>query len=178
LSVHCISDEEIIDELHGDKTASASASAAATSAASAPASTAASTVATPAAAPEVIDFSKVKIEPLFEEQVHFETFSKSDFRAVKVKDCVAVPKSKKLLQFTLDDGTGTDRTILSGIHAYYEPEELIGKTLIAITNLPPRAMMGIESCGMLLSAVHEEEGEEKLHLLMVDNHIPAGAKLY
>jgi len=169
-SVHCISDEEIIDEL--------SASAAATSAASAPASTAASTVATPAAAPEVIDFSKVKIEPLFEEQVHFETFSKSDFRAVKVKDCVAVPKSKKLLQFTLDDGTGTDRTILSGIHAYYEPEELIGKTLIAITNLPPRAMMGIESCGMLLSAVHEEEGEEKLHLLMVDNHIPAGAKLY
>ncbi len=127
---------------------------------------------------EVIDFSKVKIEPLFEESVDFETFSKSDFRAVKVKECVAVPKSKKLLQFTLDDGTGTDRTILSGIHAFYEPEELIGKTLIAITNLPPRAMMGIESCGMLLSAIHEEEGEEKLHLLMVDEHIPAGAKLY
>lgn len=127
---------------------------------------------------EEIDFSKVKIEPLFEELVDFDTFSKSDFRAVKVKDCVAVPKSKKLLQFTLDDGTGTDRTILSGIHAYYEPEELIGKTLIAITNLPPRAMMGIDSCGMLLSAVHEEEGEEKLHLLMVDEHIPAGAKLY
>ena len=127
---------------------------------------------------EVIDFSKVKVEPLFEEFVDFDTFSKSDFRAVKVKECVAVPKSKKLLQFTLDDGTGTDRTILSGIHAYYEPEELVGKTLIAITNLPPRAMMGIESCGMLLSAIHEEEGEEKLHLLMVDNHIPAGAKLY
>ena len=108
----------------------------------------------------------------------FETFSKSDFRAVKVKDCKAVPKSKKLLQFTLDDGTGTDRTILSGIHAYYEPEELIGKTLIAITNLPPRPMMGIESCGMLLSAVNERNGEEELHLLMVDNHIPAGAKLY
>ena len=130
------------------------------------------------AEPEKIDFSKVKIEPLFEEMVDFDTFSKSDFRAVKVKECVAVPKSKKLLQFTLDDGTGTDRTILSGIHAYYEPEELVGKTLIAITNLPPRAMMGIESCGMLLSAIHEEEGEEKLHLLMVDNHIPAGAKLY
>lgn len=128
--------------------------------------------------PEKIDFSKVKIEPLFEEYVDFDTFSKSDFRAVKVKECVAVPKSKKLLQFTLDDGTGTDRTILSGIHAYYEPEELVGKTLIAITNLPPRAMMGIDSCGMLLSAVHEEEGEEKLHLLMVDDHIPAGAKLY
>ena len=128
--------------------------------------------------PEKIDFSKVKVEPLFEEAVDFDTFSKSDFRAVKVKECVAVPKSKKLLQFTLDDGTGTDRTILSGIHAYYEPEELVGKTLIAITNLPPRAMMGIESCGMLLSAIHEEEGEEKLHLLMVDNHIPAGAKLY
>ena len=125
-----------------------------------------------------IDFSKVKIEPLFEEQVDFDTFSKSDFRAVKVKACVAVPKSKKLLQFTLDDGTGTDRTILSGIHAYYEPEELVDKTLIAITNLPPRAMMGIESCGMLLSAVCEENGEEKLNLLMVDNHIPAGAKLY
>ena len=130
------------------------------------------------AEPEKIDFSKVKIEPLFEEAVDFDTFSKSDFRAVKVKECVAVPKSKKLLQFTLDDGTGTDRTILSGIHSFYEPEELVGKTLIAITNLPPRAMMGIDSCGMLLSAVHEEEGEEKLHLLMVDDHIPAGAKLY
>ena len=127
---------------------------------------------------EKIDFSEVKIEPLFEDQVDFETFSKSDFRAVKVKDCKAVPKSKKLLQFTLDDGTGTDRTILSGIHAYYEPEELIGKTLIAITNLPPRPMMGIESCGMLLSAVSERNGEEELHLLIVDNHIPAGAKLY
>ena len=135
-------------------------------------------VSTPNSEPEKIDFSKVKIEPLFEEDVDFDTFSKSDFRAVKVKECVAVPKSKKLLQFTLDDGTGTDRTILSGIHAYYEPEELVGKTLIAITNLPPRAMMGIDSCGMLLSAVHEEEGEEKLHLLMVDDHIPAGAKLY
>lgn len=134
----------------------------------------------PVAAPEkeVIDFSKVKVEPLFEEMVDFDTFSKSDFRAVKVKACEAVKKSKKLLQFTLDDGTGTDRTILSGIHAYYEPEELVGKTLIAIVNLPPRAMMGIDSCGMLLSAIHEEEGEEKLHLLMVDDHIPAGAKLY
>lgn len=129
-------------------------------------------------AEEKIDFSKVKVEPLFEDTVDFETFSKSDFRAVKVKECAAVPKSKKLLRFTLNDGTGEDRTILSGIHEYYEPEELIGKTLIAITNLPPRAMMGIESCGMLLSAIHEEEGEEKLHLLMVDNHIPAGAKLY
>ena len=138
---------------------------------------AAAPVATPAV-PEVIDFSKVEIEPLFADYVDFETFSKSDFRAVKVKECVAVPKSKKLLQFTLDDGTGTDRTILSGIHAFYEPEELVGKTLIAITNLPPRAMMGIESNGMLLSAVHSEEGKEKLHLLMVDNHIPAGAKLY
>lgn len=129
---------------------------------------------------EKIDFSNVKIEPLFEESVDFETFSKSDFRAVKVKNCVAVPKSKKLLQFTLDDGTGKDRTILSGIHEFYEPEELVGKTLIAITNLPPRAMMGIESCGMLLSAVNElKEGEgEELHLIMVDNHIPAGAKLY
>ena len=127
---------------------------------------------------EVIDFSKVEIEPLFKDDVDFETFSKSDFRAVKVKDCVAVPKSKKLLQFTLDDGTGEDRTILSGIHAYYEPEELIGKTCIAITNLPPRKMMGIDSCGMLISAVHQEEGEEKLHLLMVYDHIPAGAKLY
>ena len=127
-----------------------------------------------------IDFSNVKIEPLFEETVDFETFSKFDFRAVKVKDCVAVPKSKKLLQFTLDDGTGKDRIILSGIHEFYEPEELVGKTLIAITNLPPRAMMGIESCGMLLSAVNnlkDSEGEE-LHLIIVDNHIPAGAKLY
>ena len=132
----------------------------------------------PEAKKEVIDFSKVEIEPLFKEEVDFETFSKSDFRAVKVKACEAVKKSKKLLQFTLDDGTGEDRTILSGIHAYYEPEELVGKTLIAITNLPPRAMMGIDSCGMLLSAVHEEEGEEKLHHLMVDDHIPAGAKLY
>ena len=129
---------------------------------------------------EKIDFSNVKVEPLFEEAVDFDTFSKSDFRAVKVKECVAVPKSKKLLQFTLDDGTGTDRTILSGIHAYYEPEELVGKTLIAITNLPPRAMMGIESCGMLLSAVNnlKDSEDEELHLLMVDNHIPAGAKLY
>ena len=115
---------------------------------------------------------------MFEETVDFDTFSKPDFRVVKVKECVAVPKSKKLLQFTLDDGTGVDRTILSGIHAYYEREELVGETLIGITNLPPRAMMGIESCGMLLSAIHEEEGEEKLHLLMVDDHIPAGAKLY
>ena len=133
-----------------------------------------------ATVPEKIDFSNVKIEPLFEEQVDFETFSKSDFRAVKVKDCVPVAKSKKLLQFTLDDGTGSDRTILSGIHAYYEPEELIGKTRIAITNLPPRAMMGVESCGMLLSAINQKKDsdEEELHLLMVDNHIPAGAKLY
>ena len=138
----------------------------------------AETAAAPAAAPETIDFSKVKIEPLFEEMVDFETFSKSDFRAVKVKDCVAVPKSKKLLQFTLDDGTGTDRTILSGIHEYYEPEELIGKTCIAIVNLPPRKMMGIDSCGMLISAVHEEDGHEGLNLLMVDSRIPAGAKLY
>ena len=132
------------------------------------------------AEPEKIDFSNVKIEPLFEEEVDFDTFSKSDFRAVKVKECVAVPKSKKLLQFTLDDGTGTDRTILSGIHAYYEPEELVGKTLIAITNLPPRKMMGIESCGMLLSAVNnlKDSEDEELHLIMVDNHIPAGAKLY
>lgn len=127
---------------------------------------------------EPIDFSNVKIEPLFEEYVDFDTFSKSDFRAVKVLACEAVPKSKKLLRFTLDDGTGTERTILSGIHGFYEPEELVGKTLIAITNLPPRSMMGIDSCGMLLSAIHEEEGEEKLHLLMVDPHIPAGAKLY
>lgn len=132
----------------------------------------------PEKAPEVIDFSKVEIEPLFKDYVDFETFSKSDFRAVKVKACTAVPKSKKLLQFVLEDGTGEDRVILSGIHAYYEPDELVGKTLIAITNLPPRKMMGIESCGMLISAVHHEEGEEKLHLLMVDDHIPAGAKLY
>ena len=130
------------------------------------------------AAEEQIDFSKVEIEPLFSDFVDFDTFSKSDFRAVKVLACEAVKKSKKLLQFTLDDGTGTDRIILSGIHAYYEPEELIGKTLIAITNLPPRSMMGIESCGMLLSAIHTEEGKEKLHLLMVDRQIPAGAKLY
>ena len=129
---------------------------------------------------EKINFSNVKVAPLFEEDVDFDTFSKSDFRAVKVKECVAVPKSKKLLQFTLDDGTGTDRTILSGIHAYYEPEELVGKTLIAITNLPPRKMMGIESCGMLLSAVNnlKDSEDEELHLIMVDNHIPAGAKLY
>jgi lysyl-tRNA synthetase class 2 len=127
---------------------------------------------------EVIDFSKVVIEPMYEENVDFETFVKSDFRAVKVKACEAVPKSKKLLKFTLDDGTGTDRTILSGIHAFYEPEELVGKTLIAITNLPPRAMMGIESCGMLLSAIHTEEDEEKLNLIMVSNRIPAGAKLH
>ena len=127
---------------------------------------------------EAIDFSHVKIEPLFEEMIDFETFSKSDFRAVKIKECTAGPKSKKLLQFTLDDGTGTDRTILSGIHEYYEPETLIGKTAIAIVNLPPRKMMGIDSCGMLISAVHEEDGKEGLHLLMVDDHIPAGAKLY
>ena len=135
----------------------------------------------PAAAPaaeEKIDFSKVEIEPLFADFVDFETFSKSDFRAVKVLNCEAVKKSKKLLKFTLDDGTGTDRVILSGIHEYYEPEELVGKTCIAITNLPPRPMMGIDSCGMLISAVHHEEGVEKLHLLMVDPHIPAGAKLY
>ncbi len=127
---------------------------------------------------ERIDFSNVAIEPLFEDQVDFETFSKSDFRAVKVLECETVPKSKKLLKFTLDDGSGTYRTILSGIHAYYEPEQLIGKTCIAITNLPPRKMMGIDSCGMLISAVHKEGEEEKLHLLMVDPHIPAGAKLY
>ncbi len=133
---------------------------------------------TPMAPEEESGAPKVEIEPLFEEQVDFDTFSKSDFRAVKVKECFAVPKSKKLLQFTLDDGTGTDRTILSGIHAFYEPEELVGKTLIAITNLPPRSMMGVDSCGMLLSAVHQENGEEKLNLLMVDDKIPAGAKLY
>ena len=134
-----------------------------------------------AAAPvveEKIDFSNVQIEPLFQDQVDFDTFSKSDFRAVKVKACEAVKKSKKLLKFTLDDGTGTDRVILSGIHEYYEPEELVGKTCIAITNLPPRPMMGIDSCGMLISAVHHENDEERLHLLMVDPHIPAGAKLY
>lgn len=138
-------------------------------------------VSAPAAAEkmeEKIDFSKVEIEPLFSDFVDFETFSKSDFRAVKVLACEAVKKSKKLLKFTLDDGTGTDRVILSGIHEYYEPEELVGKTCIAITNLPPRPMMGIDSCGMLISAVHHEEGVEKLHLLMVDDHIPAGAKLY
>ena len=127
---------------------------------------------------EPIDFSNVQIEPLFQNQVDFDTFSKSDFRAVKVKECEAVKKSKKLLKFVLDDGTGVDRVILSGIHEYYEPEELVGKTCIAITNLPPRPMMGIDSCGMLISAVHHENGEEKLHLLMVDPHIPAGAKLY
>ena len=135
----------------------------------------------PAATPvseEKIDFSQVEIEPLFQDQVDFDTFSKSDFRAVKVKECEAVKKSKKLLKFVLDDGTGVDRVILSGIHEYYEPEELVGKTLLAITNLPPRKMMGIDSCGMLISAVHHENGEEKLHLLMVDPHIPAGAKLY
>ena len=127
---------------------------------------------------EKIDFSKVKVEPLFEEMVDFDTFNKSDFRAVKVKECEAVPKSKKLLKFVLDDGTGTDRVILSGIHEYYEPEELVGKTCIAIVNLPPRKMMGIDSEGMLISAVHEEDGHEGLNLLMVDAHIPAGAKLY
>ena len=125
-----------------------------------------------------IDFSNVEIEPLFADYVDFDTFSKSDFRAVKVLECEAVKKSKKLLKFTMDDGTGTNRTILSGIHAYYEPEELVGKTLLAITNLPPRPMMGIDSCGMLISAVHHENGEEKLHLIMLDNHIPAGAKMY
>ena len=130
------------------------------------------------AAEEKIDFSKVEIEPLFKDFVDFETFSKSDFRAVKVKSCEAVKKSKKLLKFVLDDGTGEDRVILSGIHEYYEPEELVGKTCVAIVNLPPRPMMGIDSCGMLISAVHHEEGVEKLHLLMLDNHIPAGAKMY
>ena len=137
-------------------------------------------ISAPAAAPvqEKIDFSNVKIEPLFEEMVDFYTFAKSDFRAVKIEACEAVPKSKKLLKFTLNDGTERKRTILSGIHEYYEPEELVGKTLIAITNLPPRKMMGIDSCGMIISAVHHEEGVEKLHCLMVDDHIPAGAKLY
>ncbi len=132
----------------------------------------------PEVKPEPIDFSKVEVEPLFQDFVDFETFSKSDFRAVKVLECEAVPKSKKLLKFLLDDGSGENRTILSGIHAYYEPEELVGKTCVAITNLPPRKMMGIDSCGMLISAVHHEEGEEKLHLLMLDDHIPAGAKMY
>ena len=137
-------------------------------------------ISAPAAAPvqEKIDFSNVKIEPIFKDMVDFDTFSKSDFRAVKILACEAVKKSKKLLKFTLNDGERTDRVILSGIHEYYEPEELVGKTCIAITNLPPRAMMGIDSCGMLISAVHHENGEEKLHLLMVDPHIPAGAKLY
>ena len=137
--------------------------------------------AAPAASPvseEKIDFSKVEIEPLFQDFVDFDTFAKSDYRAVKVKECEAVKKSKKLLKFTLDDGTGEDRVILSGIHEYYEPEELVGKTCVAITNLPPRKMMGIDSCGMLISAVHHEEGEERLHLLMLDDHIPAGAKMY
>ena len=138
----------------------------------------AETAPTAPAVEEKIDFSNVQIEPLFTDLVDFDTFSKSDFRAVKVKECEAVKKSKKLLKFVLDDGTGTDRVILSGIHEYYEPEELVGKTCIAITNLPPRPMMGIESCGMLISAVHHENGQEKLHLLMVDPHIPAGAKLY
>ena len=159
-----------LDAKKGDSKAEKAAGSAASEASAATVNVSAASV--------QLDLSKVKIEPLFADDVDFETFSKSDFRVVKVKACEAVKKSKKLLQFTLDDGTGTDRTILSGIHAYYEPEELVGKTLIAITNLPPRAMMGIESCGMLLSAIHEEEGEEKLHLLMVDNHIPAGAKLY
>ena len=143
-----------------------------------PTNEAAKTIKTEAKEVEKIDFSKVEIEPLFKDYVDFETFSKSDFRAVKVIACEAVPKSKKLLQFTLNDGTGENRIILSGIHEYYEPEELVGKTCIAITNLPPRTMMGIDSCGMLISAVHSEEGKEKLHLLMVDDHIPAGAKLY
>lgn len=127
---------------------------------------------------QIIEENKVEIEPLFEEEVDFDTFSKSDFRVVKIKECIAVPKSKKLLQFTLDDGTENERTILSGIHAYYEPEDLIGKTTVAILNLPPRSMMGIESCGMLISAVYAENGEEKLSLLLVDDSIPAGAKLY
>ena len=152
--------------LDSDKKVSKEASAPAEAAPAAP------------AAEEKIDFSNVEIEPLFKDFVDFDTFSKSDFRAVKIKSCEAVKKSKKLLKFVLDDGTGTDRVILSGIHEYYEPEELVGKTCIAITNLPPRPMMGIDSCGMLISAVHHENGEEKLHLLMVDPHIPAGAKLY
>ena len=152
--------------LDSDKKVSKEASAPAEAAPAAP------------AAEEKIDFSNVEIEPLFKDFVDFDTFSKSDFRAVKIKSCEAVKKSKKLLKFVLDDGTGVDRVILSGIHEYYEPEELVGKTCIAITNLPPRPMMGIDSCGMLISAVHHENGEEKLHLLMVDPHIPAGAKLY
>ena len=139
---------------------------------------AAQEAAQPAPVEEKLDFSNVEIEPLFQDFVDFETFSKSDFRAVKVLNCEAVPKSKKLLKFTLDDGTGENRTILSGIHAYYEPEQLIGKTCVAITNLPPRPMMGLESCGMMLSALHKENGEERLNLLMLDPHIPAGAKLY
>ena len=154
-----------------EKTAAPAAAAEKDTAAAAPATDAA------AETKEVIDFSNVQIEPLFADFVDFETFAKSDYRAVKVLACEAVPKSKKLLKFTLDDGTGVDRVILSGIHAYYEPEELVGKTCIAITNLPPRPMMGIDSCGMLISAVHHENGEERLHLLMVDPHIPAGAKL-
>ena len=144
----------------------------------APAAAPAASTGTPRAEMGPIEFSKVEIEPLFTDFVDFETFAKSDYRAVKVKECTAVPKSKKLLKFVLDDGTGTDRVILSGIHDTYEPEELVGKTLIAITNLPPRKMMGIDSCGMIISAVHHEEGVEKLHCLMVDDHIPAGAKLY
>ena len=155
-----------------EKTAVPAAAAEEDSAAAAPATD------TAAETKESIDFSNVQIEPLFADFVDFETFAKSDYRAVKVLACEAVPKSKKLLKFTLDDGTGVDRIILSGIHAYYEPEELVGKTCIAITNLPPRPMMGIDSCGMLISAVHHENGEERLHLLMVDPHIPAGAKLY
>lgn len=162
----CISEIPTMKSLDAPKKASAIAEAVSAPVEAAP------------AAPEEIDFSNVKIEPLFEEMVDFETFSKSDFRAVKVKECEAVKKSKKLLKFVLDDGTGVDRVILSGIHDYYEPEELVGKTCIAITNLPPRPMMGIDSCGMLISAVHEVDGHEGLNLLMVDDRIPAGAKLY
>ena len=146
--------------------------------ASAPAPEIADTVPAEASAPVEIDFSKVKIEPLFEEEVDFETFSKSDLRAVKIKECEAVPKSKKLLKFVVDDGTGEDRIILSGIHEWYEPEELVGKTVLAITNLPARKMMGIDSCGMLLSAIHEEEGKEMLNFMIVDDKVPAGAKIY
>lgn len=163
---------ELIPTMKPEKTAAPAAAAEKDTAAAAPATD------TAAETKEVIDFSNVQIEPLFADFVDFETFAKSDYRAVKVLACEAVPKSKKLLKFTLDDGTGVDRVILSGIHAYYEPEELVGKTCIAITNLPPRPMMGIDSCGMLISAVHHENGEERLHLLMVDPHIPAGAKLY
>ena len=167
------------DEIAAKKAEKAAADAAAEQAAASNViGGATTTVAIQTAEEEPIDFSNVEIEPLFEDFVDFETFIKSDFRAVKVKECTAVPKSKKLLQFVLDDGTGTDRVILSGIHETYEPEELVGKTLIAITNLPPRKMMGIDSCGMIISAVHHEEGVEKLHCLMVDPHIPAGAKLY